>query len=253
MVRNYSYTRESEENLFHDFLKFINHVKKCWGNLLEEISNKKCLKKSSYEKFYEFEEKSNRYQSKISNECIWNISCNAPIASHLRYVISIINSLIDLERMSDYFFSCSRFFYEKSINDKQILNILIDAVFYSNELMNKIFDIIIDNENDNNATKRKKIYNPAKTYDNAMSLAIKYHAKYNMLINQLAEIVFAKKIQKEVFVGAIIVLKNTERNVDHAINIIENFISIRHSNFFYEKHSKHILGQEHTKIKRKNK
>jgi phosphate transport system protein len=150
------------------------------------------------------------------------------MANHLRYIVAIINSIKDLERIADYGVSAVRFFVNNSVSDdirSIIQSILNDAL----KAMNKIFHAI------HNKTA-------IDSYKECQKIHADFKEKYNHIINKLSGILkrrSAEQIEK-LFQGAIIIIKHIERIIDHCSNITENFMFIKESEFFFNKHSKQI-------------
>lgn len=259
MSTNYNIIKNSEKQLSNNFLNYFNHIKKTWTKLLNVLKTNKYIDDAEYDKFVKLEEKSNRFESTLLDQCIWNISSNQPLASHLRFVVSIINSLNNLERMGDYIISSARFIHENKANDKKVIDLLIDAIESSYVTMNKIIGTLFDENKNLVSIKKGTNYDPVSIYGQVLVISSEYRKKYKEIINEISKIIFEKKTVEQIqdlFAGAIIVIKYTERNVDHAINIVENFIYIRESNFFYEKYSKYSSNSEMDhleKINHKNK
>ncbi|MCF0227672.1 MAG: PhoU family transcriptional regulator, partial [Malacoplasma sp.] len=105
MAINYSMTKESEKILRKAFFNFYDHVYDSWKKLSDTYKRHEDISDLDLEKFFLYEDKSNSLEAEMLEECIWHISRNTPVASHLRFIISIIYSISDLERMADYVIS----------------------------------------------------------------------------------------------------------------------------------------------------
>lgn len=235
MSINYSMTKESEKELIDYFFKFYHHVYDSWNALIKIFSEKKEISKEDLDNFFAFEDKSNTYEAMMLDDCIWDISKNQPLASHLRFVVSIIYSISDLERMADYVISIAKYIHEHPITDQKLYDIIIVALTDSVEYMDSIVSLLKDPAN----TK----HNWLKTYNKTIKFSNEYHEKHEKNISKLAEVMYDQSNAKNVFkiynmVAKI--LKNVERNVDHSTNLIENFIYIRNNDFFHSKKSKQL-------------
>ena len=91
-----------------------------------------------YKQFQTNENKSNHMEADILNETIWSISRNQPVANHLRFAISIIYSISDLERIADYVMNSINIIMSNDLND-ETLDIIKDTYKLSYECMNKLF------------------------------------------------------------------------------------------------------------------
>ncbi|MDR0545801.1 MAG: hypothetical protein LBG49_02675 [Mycoplasmataceae bacterium] len=219
--------KQSKDEISNEFQNFCNHVYQTWEFIFNVIKSKACGPKE-LEEIYRLEEISNHFEASIQDDCIWAISKNEPMANHLRYIVAIINSIKDLERIADYGVSAVRFFVNNSVSDdirSIIQSILNDAL----KAMNKIFHAI------HNKTA-------IDSYKECQKIHADFKEKYNHIINKLSGILkrrSAEQIEK-LFQGAIIIIKHIERIIDHCSNITENFMFIKESEFFFNKHSKQI-------------
>ena len=91
----------------------------------------------------------------------------------------------------------------------------------------------------NPKTKEKIKVDPIYAYHQANIVMNCYRTEYKDILKDLSEIIYDKNTpqQIETILSSIsIIVKYAERNVDHAVNILENFIYVRESNFFFNKH-----------------
>jgi len=70
MSANYGLVRESERELTRNLLKFYRHVKNNWKDLISSLSKNTTISNEEYQKFQKDENKSNRMEADILNECI---------------------------------------------------------------------------------------------------------------------------------------------------------------------------------------
>ncbi len=205
MSSNYQLVKTSEKDLTQHFLKFYNHVRNEWKKLISILKENKTISDENYKMFKRMENKSNHMEADILDESIWSISRNQPVANHLRFVISVIYSISDLERMADYVINCVNIIRQNKLTSLAI-GIILNAFKLSYICMEKIFKLL--------ETKEKIKVDPIYAYHQANIVMNYYRIEY-------------KEILKD---------KYAERNVDHAVNILENFIYVRESNFFFNKH-----------------
>jgi phosphate uptake regulator len=75
-----------------------------------------------------------------------------------------------------------------------------------------------------------------------MSIKIEkqYRKEYSEILKKLSSILKRKTVNEiaGLFEGTIILIKHSERCIDHAINIAENFVYVKQSDFFFSKRSK---------------
>lgn len=242
MSANYGLVRTSERELTQKLLKFYRHVKKSWLSLITLISKHAKITNDIYKQFQNNENKSNHMEANILNETIWSISRNQPVANHLRFAISIIYSISDLERMSDYVMNSVNILKHNDFND-EILDILKDTYKLSYECMNKLLSTL--------TTKEKIKINAVLGYKLANKVLNDYRIKNKEITKRLFKVMFHKNTAKqieEVLSSVSILIKYSERNIDHAVNIVENFIYVSQSNYFTNKHSNKTLDFDNLNI-----
>lgn len=256
MSANYVLVRISEKELTQKLLKFYRHVKKSWSNLITLISKHTKITNNIYKQFQTNENKSNHMEADILNETIWSISRNQPVANHLRFAVSIIYSISDLERMADYVMNSVNIIKNNNFNE-EVLDIIKDAYKLSYDCMNNLLKTL--------TTKDKIKIDAALAYKLANKALNDYRIKHKDITKRLSKVIFDKNTPKqidEILSSVSIIIKYSERNIDHAVNIIENFIYVRESNYFVNKHSNKTLDFDNlnlskqetlTKKKRKTK
>ncbi len=235
MSANYGLVRTSEKELTQRLLKFYRHVKKSWLSLITLISKHTKITNDIYKQFQANENKSNHMEADILNEAIWSISRNQPVANHLRFAVSIIYSISDLERMADYVMNSINIIKNNNFNE-EVLDIIKDAYKLSYDCMNNLLKTL--------TTKDKIKIDAALAYKLANKALNDYRIKHKDITKRLSKVIFDKNTPKqidEILSSVSIIIKYSERNIDHAVNIIENFIYVRESNYFVNKHSNKTL------------
>ncbi len=235
MSANYVLVRTSEKELTQKLLKFYRHVKKSWSNLITLISKHTKITNNIYKQFQTNENKSNHMEADILNETIWSISRNQPVANHLRFAVSIIYSISDLERMADYVMNSINIIKNNNFNE-EVLDIIKDTYKLSYDCMNNLLKTL--------TTKDKIKIDAALAYKLANKALNDYRIKHKDITKRLSKVIFDKNTPKqidEILSSVSIIIKYSERNIDHAVNIIENFIYVRESNYFVNKHSNKTL------------
>jgi phosphate transport system protein len=150
------------------------------------------------------------------------------MANHLRYIIAILNSIKDLERMADYGVSAIRFFANNKITN-DIRNLVIEILKGALNGMLKVFNSL-------------KVKPAIDTYKICQHAHVAFKNNYNKMVEKLSGILkdhTAEQIER-LFHGAIIIIKHIERLMDHVANIAENFVFIKQPDLFFSKHSKQI-------------
>ncbi|GHU47894.1 hypothetical protein FACS1894218_3360 [Bacilli bacterium] len=128
--------------------------------------------------------------------------------------------------MADYAVSATRFMMNNKVSD-DIRELLIDTTKASITAVSKVF----------NALKTKTAMD---TYKIAQTAHIAFKKEYNEMLERLSGVLKKRSAEQieRLFQGAIIIIKHTERLVDHVDNICENFVFIKQSDFFFTKQSK---------------
>ena len=114
------------------------------------------------------EEQSNHFEAEILDDCIWTISKYQPVANHLRFVISIINSIKDLERMADYVISTAKFIYLHDTFDEEQIDLIIEGIQASISAVTEILNLLT-------IKKEDKINNEISIFQEST----KIHSSYN--------------------------------------------------------------------------
>ena len=233
MSVNYSMTKESEKTLRKSFFNFYDHVYISWKKLADTYKRHHDISDLDLEQFFKYEDQSNTYEADMLEECIWHISRYSPFASHLRFIISIIYSNSDLERMADYVISIARYLNQNKIKEKSIVNVISSVMAKSVETMDKIVSLLRKRENVDEHW--------ITTYRTTTKYADEFKKYFDDQTRILVKAAFNKNTAEEaknLITGASMILKNMERNVDHATNLVENFVYIKNADFFKNKRSK---------------
>ena len=145
MPTNYLIMRESERDLLNEIINYFKGVVKTHETLYsfleenKENAEDKWLNDENYKSIIYENEKSHTIYDDILDDCMWVIQKNEPRASHLRFIISLINSVKDLQRVSDYALSIAKFFYKRVLN-KQIYDSFMEAYKQTTDLSRYICD-----------------------------------------------------------------------------------------------------------------
>ena len=158
--------------------------------------------------------------------------------------------------MADYVMNSINIIKNNNFNE-EVLDIIKDAYKLSYDCMNNLLKTL--------TTKDKIKIDAALAYKLANKALNDYRIKHKDITKRLSEVIFDKNTPKqidEILSSVSIIIKYSERNIDHAVNIIENFIYVRESNYFVNKHSNKTLDFDNlnlnkqetlTKKKRKTK
>lgn len=229
MATNYRLLKQSENELIQKFYDYVDHtfqMHKMVLQILNDFNNQKNFEKleNEIQSIYDAEKIANITQADLLDECTWIISKDQPQASHLRFVIAIINSINDLERICDYANNITKNIYEKKVISPSGLAI----VKLLEEMAVNIFEKIFDHFRSHDASE---------TYVLAEKLHSQFMLEYSNQIKILHSIYSSDQNSENNtdFIYIVLTIKNIERILDHVMNIIEYFIYIKESNFFFKK------------------
>lgn len=227
MATNYESLENSEIRLRNMFYAYYDHVLKTQEILLQKLKNNKKITHADFDEIRDLENMSNQKEAEIMDEGLWMISKENPKANHLRFVMAILYSIKDLERMSDYVYTITQFLSTSKSVTVKIQQIFSEAFEKSYEL-NKIYYSLIQDAS-------ASIF-----YSEAQEIEKHYQEEYALIARKITDILFKAKEEysTNAYIGLVTALKHVERTIDHAINIVENFIYIKQSTFFFEKQKK---------------
>ncbi|MCQ2747891.1 MAG: hypothetical protein MJ223_01255 [Mycoplasmoidaceae bacterium] len=228
MAINFDTLKTSEENLQNMFLKFFDHVIVSQQYLLNEFKKAKSLSKDKYEHILDAEKKANQYEAQILDETSWIISKDMPRAAHLRYLIAIIRSIKDLERMADFVERISTILYLHKNIDKPIHDIICQLMSASHNFSTKIYEAL-SNKDKQTSQYYEKV---------SAALFADFTKKYRQSFNEIGKIIFKNDIDAKEKFAIFNAIKYLERNADHALNILESFVYINQPNFYFKKESR---------------
>lgn len=224
MPINFKTLVTSEKNLRKMFCEFYEHVIKTQKTLLSYLEKDKPFTEEQFKNISQLEKQSNSYEAQVLDETSWIISKDMPRAAHLRYLIAIIRSIKDLERMSDFAFNIANHFYlSKKAPEKKVNDIIVSIIKESLVVVEAVYNNIAE------GTKQDQDFYVNK----ATKLINEFSRKYRAHFKQLGQLTFKTKKNLNDKMGIFTVIKNIERNADHAYNIIENFLYIGDPDFYF--------------------
>lgn len=228
MAINYDTLKTSENFLKKLFLQFFDHVLESQKFLYESFYKTKKITDKQFRYLAKCEKQANQFEAQILDEASWIISKDQPRASHLRFLIAIIKSIKDLERMGDFVDrTCFILRRQKNI-DPEVKHAVYCLMKDSYEFSLKIY------RNISSGPHQTKEY-----YTNYASKYFKSFSKsYRNYFTKIGEIIFNDKKDINRKIAIFTAIKNIERNADHAFNILENFVYIGQPDFYFHKESR---------------
>ncbi|ADE19349.1 PhoU domain-containing protein [Mycoplasma crocodyli] len=220
---NYDLLKEEEKILKSDFMKYFEHSISM-HKLIKEMYKSDFSNEKKCEEFVEevnsLETKSNHIHAILLEDAVWFISKETPKANHLRFVIGIINSIFDLERICDH---AQRIALFKARNKTVSIFMKETVVELENNIenfSNKIYEALLN-------FKVMNVYN--QCIKDSEDFFLNYKNKLYSIYNEIDSM---DKSKNGTLIDFVTVLKNLDRTVDHFRNILENFVFINNPDFF---------------------
>ena len=227
MAINYDTLKTSEENLRKMFLQFYNHVLQSQDYLYKRFKVSKKLTPLQYAHILSVERKANKMEARILDETSWIISKDMPRAAHLRYLIAIIRSIKDLERMGDFVERVATTLQNQKDIDDDVCHLMCRLMEASHKFAKEIY------RNLKSGPHQTRQY-----YTKATNLFYEFSKKYRQYFKEIGAKIFKAKKDLNNKVAIFAAIKHIERNADHAFNILENFVYIGEPNFYFGKESR---------------
>ena len=228
MPINFDTLKTSENNLLKLFLKFYSHVLASQSYLGKQFTQHKKISAKALDHIVTREKLANQYEAQILDEACWIISKDQPRATHLRYLIAIMRSIKDLERMGDFVERITRILYHQKTIDSSIRPIISNLMVESYDFAYGIYRHL---HNGSRHSKDYYVNNATKNFQH-------FSAKYRAGFKEIGQKIFKSKKDINTKVAIFTAIKNIERNADHAFNILENFIYISQPDFYFRKESR---------------
>ncbi|WP_033159957.1 PhoU domain-containing protein [Mycoplasmoides alvi] len=232
MAINYGTLKQSEKELISKFYDYLEHTYQMHLKVLEALDSYEDLinKNKLLQEIYEMEKMSNIIHSDLLDESVWIISKEQPQASHLRFVIAIINSINDLERICDYANNLSKFLDRNLTIYTPALKVLKNLENKAIINYQKVFDFFKQNDA---SEAHKYVLELQKKFWNEYSMSLK--TLKNIYVNENEVFNNNNNNTTEYFIELILAIKNIERIMDHVMNVVNHFVFIKESNFFFRK------------------
>lgn len=204
---------KSEKELSNNFVSLFKFCFKMHTRLLEYI-NKDCINEISLDKFQNYKNKVMELKNNIRDDCIWIISKDQPRSTHLRYIIAILYSIKDLERISEYAYNIFFYSYKIKFSDsykKEMMKILTKSNETFSKLMNMFENNVVTNLEDAYIEEINKFKDFYKTFVKSNFSKLKLSIDKNT----------------DDFYHFSIMIKYAERTIDHIESIFNNFVIIK--------------------------
>ena len=210
MATNYFLMKESQCDLLNDFKNFFQMVIDNQKLICDLLKNDQSSYKETYEKACFLEKKVNTTYADMLEEIMWIIQRDQPRASYLRFFIAGINSIKDLERISDHSEIICEYFLETEFDEEQ-KNFFLTSFEISNQILSDLYDFF-----DKNAFS-------VNTIEHIKDLRSKSIMKINKNLIQSLHDQSKLLDENSNYIKLILMYRHIERNIEHGINIVQNF------------------------------
>ncbi len=215
MAVNYEFIKYSELELYNEFKSIFKYVVETHQTLfstLNEKNNDADFEDSAIENIRHRHKNLELMNSDLLGNCIWNIQKNEPRASHLRFIVTIIKNLKDVEIINNYCLKILRFFNKRKL-PSDLNKHFIEAYKTTNDVSKKILnEFETNNKIDPNNEKIITIFNDYHKYlKNIIRTSILIYSEKNI------------KIDNKTLIDLITNFGILERIVEHEESIINSF------------------------------
>lgn len=213
MAINFLSLEKSEQELKQSFVEFLNLCYKVHKKIGDDIKKGE-ISDDILDEIHEFKITAKEKKRDIRDDCIWTISKDQPRANHLRFVIAILYSVRDLERIAEQ--SYSIVWYTKNYNIPESLKkIIIKNMDDSKSIFKSMKKIFEEKDVTKHSETVKKLGKEFKEqYRNSLSEAMKNSPETN-------------EEELEYIYSFSIIMKYIDRTIDHLWSIYKNFSMIK--------------------------
>lgn len=213
MTTNYTILEKSEIELKQSFNEFLELSYKIYSKVKNFLKEDK-ITETTIHKMQEYKLTAKEKKRDIRDDCIWIISKDQPQSNHLRFIIAVLYSIVDLERIIEQSYNIIWYFKSISLNLplKQIIN---DSMEFSGNIFFEIKKFFIQKD----VTKHgEKIIQYLEKF--------KEHYKSSLLDAFKHSFEIEKNELEHIYLFSII-MKYIERTMDHLNSIFKNFSRIK--------------------------
>lgn len=160
----------------------------------------------------EYKIKAKEKKRDVRDDCIWIISKDQPRANHLRFIIAILYSIRDLERIAEQAYNII-WYYKNSTPTEKFKKLIIESIQESLSIFKSL----------------KKIYEE-KDVTKHVETVKKYAESFkDFYKSTLANVMNNSKQNFEDIYTFTIVMKYIDRTMDHLWSIFQNFSMIKNN------------------------
>lgn len=215
MAINFFSLEKSEIELKQNFNEFLGLCYKIYSKL-EQIVSKDELNDATFSEMHEYKIKAKEKKRDVRDDCIWVLSKDQPRANHLRFVIAILYSVRDLERIAEQAYGII-WYYKNSAFNKNLKKTISKMLEFSKNVFKSMKKIIEEKD----VTKHKEVF---KKLENDFK---EQHKK--MLSEAIKDSPDGNEEEFEYIYAFSIIMKYIDRTMDHLLSIYENFSMIKNN------------------------
>ena len=213
MAINFLSLEKSEIELKENFIDLLKQTQSLHEKLYDYLVNNIPIDEEKLEDFLELKTRINDLKRDIRDDSIWIISKDQPRASHLRFIIAILYSIKDNERISQYAYNVAKWInkYPLSLNMRSSIPLLLKK---SNLFFQKIINVVSSDSVNEYETEIKKD-------------ALEYRIFYKEFVKGMIKKNNLNSDESiDMYFNISLIFKCFERTVDHLLEIFKNFMLI---------------------------
>lgn len=213
MAINFLSLEKSEIELKENFIDLLKQTQYLHEKLYDCLVNNIPIDEEKLEDFLELKTRINDLKRDIRDDSIWIISKDQPRASHLRFIIAILYSIKDNERISQYAYNVAKWInkYPLSLNMRSSIPLLLKK---SNLFFQKIINVVSSDSVNEYETEIKKD-------------ALEYRIFYKEFVKGMIKKNNLNSDESiDMYFNISLIFKCFERTVDHLLEIFKNFMLI---------------------------
>lgn len=215
---NFISLEKTELELKENFLSLIKLCRKMYSRL-ENMFTTKEINEQYIEKMDSYKFAITESRRDIRDDCIWIISKDQPRAGHLRFIIAILYSIKDIERMSEYAATIAKILHNEKLTITMI-NQSSDLFLKSIAFFDQIIKLLTTENVENYEEEVNDLFHDFRAnYKKFLTFSIKEFSSKKFNKNVV--------VQVEHYFSFSIVIKYIDRIVDHAHSIYNNFMLIK--------------------------
>lgn len=217
MVINILSIEKSEFELKENFLAFLAMCLKMHQKVFDFLDSEDWFDEKKMEYFYQYKMRSKEKKAYLRDDCIWIISKDQPRANHLRFVVAILYSIVNLDQIVQQNYAIVKNLYKQDLPlqfKKVLLQTSSESVVFFEEFVNwfvdvqkKNFDLIYEK-----FSKKSKIFQ--KDFQHKI-----------MHLNDW--IIKKRSFNVDNFYVFSLSMRYIDKIIDYLILVLENFLMIR--------------------------